>query len=318
MSAASKTFWILDLGSWAVRLLKVQARNGELISWESFEHVHQTSVKDTLNFQQNYLKQLPKALNDIMQRSGVIGPIHVLLPSSIFNYEFIPQSENKLGVQLDENIRQEINLLLSKKGLEAAFLGSGICAQIEYLLNQESKDTKKIFLISINYSASYFVGIKNGSLSSFWQDTSFNGMQLDSMMLNKIDCSDSTLTILDWKINQFALLPVYRPMQERLSEFRILKDFLSILDLQLNHWETAELGNTIYLSGGVTQLRNLDAYLEGTRTNQYESFCTNFFEKWLENTTLGSDNQNGLAACFAHAALILQREKANVESNKQT
>ena len=175
-----------------------------------------------------------------------------------------------------------------------------------------------IFLISINYSSSYFIEIKNGSLTTFWQEPSINGMQLDSMMLEKINCSDfSTQTILDWKKNKFALLPVYRPMQERLSEFQVLKDFLSILDLQLNQWETSKLYNTIYLSGGVTQLRNLDAYLEGTRTNQYESFCTSFFKEWLENTTLGSDNQNGWASCFAHAALILQREMTNVESRKQ-
>ena len=317
MSEVPKTFWILDLGSWAVRLLKVQALNGELINWESFDHVHQISINDTLNFQQNYLKQLPSALNRLIERSNVNGPIHVLLPSSIFTYDFGSQYESNLLLQLDENIRQKINLMLSKKGLEAAFLGSGICAEIEYLCNKEFDRSQKNFLFSITYSSSYFVEIINGSLSRFWQDTSINGIQLDSMMRDKINCLDSTKSVLDWKKNEFALLPVYRPIQERLSEFEVLKDFLSIVDLQLNQWETADIDSTIYLSGGVTQLRNLDAYLEGTRTNQYESFCTSFFKEWLENTTLGSDNQNGWASCFAHAGLILQREKANVESSKR-
>ena len=56
MSEVPKTLWILDLGSWAVRLLKVQALNGELVNWESFDHVHQISINDTLNFSAKLLK----------------------------------------------------------------------------------------------------------------------------------------------------------------------------------------------------------------------------------------------------------------------
>ena len=318
MGRVSKTFWILDLGSWVVRLLKVQSLYGQLIDWESFDYIHQASVKNTLNFQQNYLKQLPGALDKILERSSISGPIHVLLPSSMFNYEFDLKHKNKLKVNLNESIRHEVNSLLAKKNLEAAFLGSGICAQIEYLRNKALNHNDKYCLVSINYSSSYYAEIESGNLNNFWQDTSINGMQLDTMMLNNAKCSDSTQAILDWKKEEFALLPVYRPLQERLSEFQIIKEFLSILNMQLNQWENSIDQNTVYLSGGVTQLRNLDAYLEGTRTNQYESFCTSFFEEWLENTTLGSDNQNGWASCFAHAALILQREKKNVESGKQT
>ena len=115
MGRVSKTFWILDLGSWVVRLLKVQSLYGQLIDWESFDYIHQASVKNTLNFQQNYLKQLPGALDKILERSSISGPIHVLLPSSMFNYEFDLKHKNKLKVNLNENIRHEVNSLLAKK-----------------------------------------------------------------------------------------------------------------------------------------------------------------------------------------------------------
>tara|TARA_Y100000589_G_C27179945_1_gene640331 strand:+ start:1248 stop:2213 length:966 start_codon:yes stop_codon:yes gene_type:complete len=318
MNTIPKTLWVLDLGSWAVRLLRVQILNGQLLNWDSFEHVHQTSIQETLNFKQGYLQKLPAAVQRLIERSGVRGPIHVLLPSSIFNYNLDSESGINLKIDLNENVRQEINLLLDKQGLEAAFLGSGISAEIEYLRNKKYKRSNKIFLLSLNYSASYFVEIKNGKLKNFLQDTSINGMKFDSMMQNSFDFQSSTHRVLDWKKNKFALLPVYRPLQLRLPDFSIIKDFLDVVSTQLDQWESNESSTTIFLSGGVTQLRNFDAYLEGTRANQYESFCTSFFNKWLENTTLGSDNQNGWSACFAHAALIIHREKNNVEPNKKT
>ena len=317
MNETPKTLWVLDLGSWAVRLLKVQALYGDLINWESFEHIHQTSIQENLNFKQNYLNLLPGALQRLIERSGVSGPVHVLLPSSIFNYNLNSEHDPNLEINLNENIRQEINNLLAKQGLEAAFLGSGISAEIEYLRSKEIQGEDTKFLMSLNYSASYFAEIENGKLKSFLQDTSVNGMKFDSMMQSTLNFQNSSHEILDWKKNKFALLPVYRPMQERLPDFYVVKDFLSLISTQLDQWENNKPNTTIFLSGGVTQLRNLDAYLEGTRTNQYESFCTIFFNEWLENTTLGSDNQNGWSACFAHAALIIHREKTNVEPNRK-
>ncbi len=317
MNETPKTLWVLDLGSWAVRLLKVQALHGDLVNWESFEHIHQTSIQETLNFKQGYLNLLPGALQRLIERSGVSGPIHVLLPSSIFNYNLNSEHDRNLEINLNENIRQEINSLLANQGLEAAFLGSGISAEIEYLHSKEVQREGATFLMSLNYSASYFAEIENGILKSFLQDTSINGMKFDSMMQNTLDFQNSSHEILDWKKNKFALLPVYRPMQERLPDFYVVKDFLSLINTQLDQWESNKPNITIFLSGGVTQLRNLDAYLEGTRTNQYESFCTSFFNEWLENTTLGSDNQNGWSACFAHAALSIHREKTNVEPNRK-
>ncbi len=317
MNETPKTLWVLDLGSWAVRLLKVKALYGNLVNWESFEHIHQTSIQETLNFKQGYLNLLPGALQLLIERSGVSGPIHVLLPSSIFNYNLNSEHDRNLEINLNENIRQEINSLLAKQGLEAAFLGSGISAEIEYLRSKEFQREDTTFLMSLNYSASYFAEIENGILKNFLQDTSVNGMKFDSMMQRSLNFQNSSHEILDWKKNKFALLPVYRPMQERLPDFHVVKDFLSLINTQLDQWENNKPNTTIFLSGGVTQLRNLDAYLEGTRTNQYESFCTSFFNEWLENTTLGSDNQNGWSACFAHAALIMHREKTNVEPNRK-
>lgn len=315
MAATSKTINVLDLGSWAVKLLRIRFKNNSLIDCEFLERPHQTSVQNRLDFNQNYLNHLPASLQHITEVSGLSGPVDVLLPASFFEYKISPNTLGHLQIKLDEGIRQNINRILEKYGLEASFLGSGLAAEIETLRN--SKPCEPIFLLSMNYSASFFIGLMNGVVTTFSQLNSVSGLELDKLLDDGLKIDGCNQKILSWKKDQIILLPVYREIQQRIENFKVLLPFLNHLMACLDQCENSVAPSTVWLSGGVSRLRNLEAYLEGTRTNEYQSFCTSFFSEWLENTSLGSDNQNGWASCLAHAQLINDREIKNAKSDQR-
>ena len=317
MLRGPRTVNILDLGSWSVKLLRVEFKDNEILNCEVFQNCHQPFVQPKLDFKKHYLDHLNSSLKYLQEISSVTGPVQVLLPASVFTYKIDEKSPGHLCINLVEGIRDSINSILEGHRIEAAFLGSGLAAEIEFLRQLPVKG-ESLLLYSLNYSASFFVEISQNHVKRFIQNNSIHGLLLDTILDEHIAVDGCNNKLLGWKKDEIALLPIYRPIQNRLKTFDAIAPFINQVVRHLDECEDSSTPSTVFLSGGTTQLRNLDSFLEGTRTNEYQSFCTSFFSKWLENTSLGSDNLNGWASCFAHAELWNKREQINAKSNQKT
>ena len=164
-----RTVDILDLGSWSVKLLRVKFSDDDMLSCEVFQNHHQLHVQPKLDFKEHFLDHIAPSLKYLREVSGITGPVEVLLPASVFKYSINDKFPGHLRIELDEGIRDAVNTILEKYGIEAAFLGSGLAAEIEFLRQLPTKD-EPLLLYSVNYSASFFIEISQNHVKKLIQN----------------------------------------------------------------------------------------------------------------------------------------------------